>query len=227
MTTISTRQNPLVPPGPSGAKPYTASIPLAEFGKSLADADLDNWFEEFSERNAEDGQTYEISNTGRLLIMAPTGSPGFYHETQLTTDLTIWAREFGGFAGGPTGRFRLPDGSRPGPDVSWVSPARRAELLQPQNRPFAQFAPDFIAEIKSPSNSDAELVNKIDLFISHGTRLAWLIDADARTVTIFRPNREPEPLPDPEFVDGDEDVLPGFRFAVRERIFDYMISPQS
>ena len=36
----------------------------------------------------------------------------------------------------------------------------------------------------------------------------------------FRPGREPETLHDPEYIDGDADVLPGFRFAVRARIFD-------
>ena len=54
-----------------------------------------------------------------------------------------------------------------------------------------------------------------------------MIDAATRTVSIFRPGRNPEILRDPEFIDGDQDVLPGFRFAVRERIFDYMNDPQS
>ncbi len=226
MTTTSTRQNQPVPSHPQEPRSSTVTIPLAEFGKSMADPDLDNWFVEFSERNSDEGQTYEISNTGRLLIMAPTGNPGFYHETQLSTDLTIWARGYGGFVGGPTGRFGLPDGSRRGPDATWVASERRQELMLAINRPVAQFAPDFVAEIKSPSNSEAELIDKINLFVDHGTRLAWLIDAATRTVSIFRPGRDPEILRDPEFVDGDQNVLPGFRFAVRERIFDYMNDPQ-
>jgi Uma2 family endonuclease len=225
MTTTRTQTETPTPNSASASG--TVAIPLAEFGKCLDDPDLDRWFEEFSERNSDEGQTYEISNTGRLLIMSPTGDPGSFHETELTADLAIWARTNGGFVRGPTARFRLPDGSRPGPDVSWVAENHRAELLSAQNRPFSSFAPDFIAEIKSPSNSNAELVSKINLFISHGTRLAWLIDAATRTVSIFRPGRNPEILRDPEFVDGDQDVLPGFRFAVRERIFDYMNDPQS
>ena len=227
MTTTSTRQNQPVPSHPEERRSSTVTIPLAEFGKSLADPDLDNWFVKFSERNSDEGQTYEISNTGRLLIMAPTGNPGFYHETQLSTGLTIWAREYGGFVGGPTGRFGFPDGSRRGPDATWVASERQQELMLAINRPVAQFAPDFIAEIKSPTNSDAELIDKINLFVEHGTRLAWLIDAATRTVSIFRPGHDPEILRDPEFVDGDQDVLPGFQFAVRERIFDYMNNTQS
>ena len=224
MTTTRTQTETPTPNSASASG--TVAIPLAEFGKSLDDPDLDRWFEEFSERNSDEGQTYEISNTGRLLIMPPTGIPGILHEGELQVDLTIWAREFGGFVFGPTARFRLADGARPGPDASWVAEQRRTELLQPANRPFAQFAPDFIAEIKSPSNNNAELVSKINLFISHGTRLAWLIDAETRAVTIFRPGRDLEELTDPEFVAGDADVLPGFQFAVRARIFDYMTNPQ-
>ncbi len=202
-------------------------MPLAEFGKSLDNPDLDEWLVEFSERNENSGQVYEISNSGHLLIMPPTGIPGISHEGELLIDLALWARSNGGFVFGPTARFRLPDQSRPGPDTAWVSADRRSDLMRPENRPFARFAPDFVAEIKSPSNTTAELAAKIRVFVSYGTRLAWLIDAATRTVTIFRPDREPEALVDPEFVDGDADVLPGFRFAVRERIFDYMTDPQS
>ena len=199
----------------------TLSIPLAEFGKSLADADLDAWFECFAERNSDSGHTYAITHQGDLLIMPPTGNPGAIHETKFATVLDNWTDNHGGVALGATALFVLPDGSRFGPDASWVSPERQHLLLLPDSRPFPHLVPDFIAEVQSPSNSRRELVDKINLFLRYGTRLAWLLDAAAREVVIFRPGREPETLYDPEFVDGDADVLPGFRFAVRARMFDY------
>ena len=201
--------------------PAAVAIPLAEFGQSLANAGLDQWFEAFAERNADVGQ-YEISNQGLLLIMPPTGNPGYYHETKIVTALDNWSEVHGGIVGGPTGRFLLPDGSRRGPDATWIAEARRAELLLPENRPFPTFAPDFIVEVQSPSNSREELIAKINLFIAYGTKLAWLIDAGDRIVIKFRPGQEPEVLHNPEFVDGDADVLPGFRFAIRQRIFDFL-----
>ena len=215
-------------PAPGGHKaprkappkwPGTFAIPLAEFGRSLDDADLDEWFEAFAERNS-DMYEYEISSTGHLLIREPTGNPGSIYEIELAGDLLFWTRQHGGIAFGPTSRFVLPDGSRFGPDAAWIREERRDELMLPENRPFGRIVPDFIAEIKSPSNSNAELINKIDLFLEHGTRLAWFIDAETRTVIKFRPVQEPETLHDPEYIDGDDVVLPGFRFAVRERIFD-------
>ena len=197
----------------------TVAIPLSEFGKSLADTDLDEWFEAFAQRNSDAGQ-YEISAQGCVLIMPPTGDPGSFHENEMATDVTIWSRSDGGFVRGPTALFVLPDGSRYGPDASWVSEERRDEVMQ-ATRPFSRLVPDFIVEVQSPSNSRQELIDKINLFVAYGTKLAWLIDADERVVIKFRPGREPEVLRDPEFVDGDEDVLPGFRFAVREKIFDH------
>ena len=199
--------------------PGVVAIPLSEFGKSLDDPDFDQWFEAFAERNS-DMYEYEISGTGHLLIREPTGNPGSVYETELAGELLFWTRQHGGIAFGATSRFVLPDRSRFGPDAAWIPEERRHEIMLAQNRPFPHIVPDFIAEIKSPSNSNAELLNKIDLFLEHGTRLAWFIDADTRTVIKFRPGQEPETLHDPEYIDGDDDVLHGFRFAVRERIFD-------
>ena len=199
--------------------PGVVAIPLAEFGKSLDDADLDEWFEAFAERNCAMAE-YEISSTGHLMIREPTGYPGSVYEGELSADLIIWTRQYGGVAFPSSSRFTLPDGSYFGPDAAWISEERRHLLDEPVRRAFPRVAPDFIAEIKSPSNTNAELVNKIDLFLAHGTKLAWYVDADTRTVIKFRPGQEPEILQDPEYIDGDDDVLPGFRFAVRARIFD-------
>ena len=207
---------------PGKGQSGTLGILLAEFGKTLADTDLDCWLEAFADRNSAGGHTYAISGKGVLLIMPPTGHPGVIHEMKLVVALDIWTDENGGVAFPATARFILPDGSRFGPDAAWVREERRAELLDERNRPFPQIVPDFIAEIQSPSNSREELVDKISLFLRYGTRLAWLLDAAAREVIKFRPGQEPEVLYDPEFVDGDEDVLPGFRFDVRARMFDFM-----
>ena len=207
--------------------PGIIAIPLVEFGKSLDDADFDEWFEAFAERNS-DMYEYEISSTGHLLIREPTGYPGAVYEGEMITGLFNWARQHGGVAFPSSSRFTLPDGSYFGPDAAWISEERRHLLDEPVRRAFPRVAPDFIVEVKSPSNSNAELLDKIDLFLQHGTELAWFVDAETRTVIKFRPGREPETLHDPEYIDGDADVLPGFRFAVRERIFDLFadIEPQ-
>ena len=219
MTTTVASQPPETQREPPPRWTRAVAIPLTEFGKSLDDTDLGQWFEGFAERNSDMGE-YEISNTGHLLIREPTGSPGSVYETELAGELLFWSRRHGGIAFGPSSRFALPDGSHFGPDAAWIPEERRREIMLPENRPFPRIIPDFVAEIKSPSNSRAELTAKINLFLEYGARLAWYIDGETRTVIKFRPGQEPETLNDPEYVDGDDDVLPGFRFAVRERICD-------
>ena len=92
------------------------AIPLAEFGKSLDDPDLDQWFEGFAARNSDMAE-YEISNTGHLLIREPTGYPGSVYEIELAGELMLWSRRNGGVTFGPSSRFALPDGSHFGPDA--------------------------------------------------------------------------------------------------------------
>ena len=202
----------------------TLALPLAEFGRSLADVDLDAWFEGFAERNSDSVYTYAISHQGELLITPLAGIPGVLHEGKFVAALDNWTDAHGGVALPATARFVLPDGSRLGPSAAWINPKEQRKLRLPDHRPFPHLVPDFIAEVQSLSNSRQELVDKINRFLRYGTRLAWLLDAVAREVVIFRPGQVPETLYDPEFVDVDAAVLPGFRFAVREKIFDYFTS---
>ena len=94
--------------------PGTVAIPLAEFGKSLDDPDLDEWFEGFAARNSDMAE-YEISSTGHLLIREPTGYPGSVYEGEMITGLFNWARRHGGILFPSSSQFTLPDGSYYGP----------------------------------------------------------------------------------------------------------------
>ena len=194
-------------------------IPLAEFGKSLEDADIGSWFEDFAERN-KDQADYEITAQGELRVMAPTGFPGEWFEAEMVAEVVMWARTYGGRAGGPTSRFWLSDGSLRGPDAYWFSWERwRALPEEARTPPFAGITPDFLAEIVSPSNRGPELVDKVRRYLEGGARLIWVIHPRNRTVTIYRPRLAREILSDPDLLEGS-DVLPGFVFNVRERIFD-------
>ncbi len=195
-------------------------LPLAEFGQSLDSPGLDVWLEAFAGRNREQGD-YEITAQGELKIMPPTGFPFDLYEARTTVRVGVWAEDNGGLAGGPTSRFTLPDASRRGPDAWWISAERwRSAPLEARARTFVAVVPDFIAEIISPSNRGPELADKVRRYLEGGARLIWVINARNRTVVIYRPGMEPETLVDPELLDG-EDVMPGFVFNVRERIFDY------
>ena len=81
------------------------------------------------------------------------------------------------------------------------------------------FAPRFVVEIRSRSNSLESQQTKMDHWVDYGVALGWLIDPFLRQVHIYRPGVEPQILNDPETVSGEPE-LPGFAFNVRGRIFD-------
>ena len=205
--------------GAVGGRGYLL-LPLAEFGQSLDNPGLDWWLEGFAGRNRDQAE-YEITAQGELKIMPPTGFPWEWQESELAAEAVMWARGYGGRAGGPTARFIMPDGSRLGPDAYWIS-AERWHSAPPAARqpPFAAIVPDFVAEIVSPSNRGPELLDKVRRYLEGGALLVWVINARQRRVTIYRPGMEPEVLDDPELLHGG-DVMPGFAFQVRQRIFDY------
>ena len=222
MATPTTTVSPSLPRTvrmPSDFEGY-ALIPLAEFGLSLDSPDLGVWLEGFAGRNKDAVGDFEITARGELKIMSPIGLPGDLHQAELTASVGMWAREMGGRAGGPTSAFWLVDGSLRGPDACWFSAQRWANAPTRTLRPpFAAITPDFLAEIVAQSNRGPELEDKVRRYLDGGARLVWVINARLRRVTLYRPGAEPEILQDPDMLGGG-DVLPGFAFNVRERIFD-------
>ncbi len=184
-------------------------------GRTLAEIDVDV-LEAFS--HANDLYAIEYNETGELFIMPPMLMPGGNDEATLIAAVTMWRFENGGVSPSSTTIFRIAGLGGRGPDASWVSPERLAEL-DPEQYRTGLVCPDFVAEILSPNDSLAYLRRKMDEYIAAGVRLGWLIDPRNRRVTIYRPEHEPEEFDNPEILSG-EDVMPGFEFRVRTLIFD-------
>ena len=92
------------------------------------------------------------------------------------------------------------------PDVSFVSNAR----LQPDIfGALYDGAPDLAVEILSDSNTPAQIAQKIHEYLSAGGKAVWVIDIDARTLTVHTPDAPPLTLTDADTVHGG-DYLPGF-----------------
>ena len=93
------------------------------------------------------------------------------------------------------------------PDVSFVSNER---LDQPELAGMLfNGAPDLAVEILSDSNTPAEIAQKIAEYLNAGGKAVWVIDIDARTLTVHTPNAPPLSLTDADTIDG-ADYLPGF-----------------
>jgi Uma2 family endonuclease len=152
----------------------------------------------------------ERSAAGELIVMSPTGSETGLRNTHLTGQLWWWNEKnrLGKVFDSSTG-FHLPNGADRSPDAAWVAGECWAALSPAQRRRFAPLCPDFVAELRSPSDDRAPLQAKLREYVENGARLGWLIDTESRQVTIYRPEQEPEVREAPVMLDG-ETVLPGF-----------------
>ena len=69
------------------------------------------------------------------------------------------------------------------PDLLFVSNERAHLLLGGDS---VRGAPDLVVEILSPSTAGQDRTLKRALYVKHGVKEYWLVDPDARTVTVLR-----------------------------------------
>jgi Uma2 family endonuclease len=109
---------------------------------------------------------------------------------------------------------RDPDTVR-GPDVVFFTDVRKYDQLNPK---FVEGIPTLAVEVLSPNDRIGKVTRRINEFLQAGMRLVWLIDPEARDVTVFSPNKPPYPVGENQELTG-EDVLPDFRCRVAEFFF--------
>lgn len=98
------------------------------------------------------------------------------------------------------------------PDVSFI---RTGRLPAHRNRDgFIRIPPDLVAEVMSPSDRIADVLAKVGMWLDVGVPMVLLIAPIARTITVYRPYREPGTLGVDHVFDG-EDIVPGFTLPVR------------
>ena len=107
---------------------------------------------------------------------------------------------------------RNPDTVRE-PDLAYVSAERLP--LDADVDGYCPVAPDLVVEIKSPSDSDREVDEKATMWLSHGVRIALVINPEAGTIRVRRPDLPAVILTVDDTLDVGE-VLPGFSCSVRE-----------
>jgi Uma2 family endonuclease len=163
---------------------------------------------------ANEPYRFEKSASGEIIMMTPVGCLGDEREVDLVTELRIWSRSDGrGRVNGANAGWNLPDSSTKSPDASWTSNEQLARFSQEEQEKFLPICPEFIAEMRSHSDSIAALQEKMELWMANGAQLAWLIDPYSATVYIYRPGQQPETLHKPEVVDG-EGPITGFRLEM-------------
>ncbi len=165
-------------------------------------------------RTHGDDSGVELVN-GRVVRAA---MPGFEH-AEICGNAYYLIREFVKprglgrvFCNDPFIRTR-PDGCR-GADVVYIS---YESLPREKPTPKGEYSPplELVVEVRSPSDSLADLADKATECLNAGVKVVLVIDPQVESVAVFRRDENPQ-----RFHNGDElafpDILPGFAVRVRE-----------
>jgi Uma2 family endonuclease len=159
---------------------------------------------------------FERTALGELIIMPPTGGETGKSNFELSVQLGIWNKQNNlGVAFDSSTAFKLPNGADRSPDASWVRKDRWDALTPKQREKFPPLCPDFVVELRSPSDSLKTLREKMQEYMDNQARLGWLLDRPNKRVEIYRQGRDVEILQSPTTLSG-EDVLPGFVLDLSE-----------
>lgn len=170
--------------------------------------------EEFERLPEEDSYRVELVR-GRLVREPAPGAEHGWLAANLFREIDPFARERGlgrtffdvGFIlsdDPPTVRV---------PDLAFLVAARLAVEGVPSG--FWRRAPDLAVEVVSPSNTVAEIQEKVVEYLDTGARLVWVVDPKSRSVTAYRSRSDIRLLRMGEALDG-ADVLPDFHMPLSD-----------
>lgn len=158
------------------------SDPVFESVTTMDQASFATWMET---RVARDDNHYELLN-GRVVMSPPAGWPHGSVEGRLVTRMmTASDAARHGLVFGSSQGFELPTGDTVEPDASFVSMARWRAAPPPEIGKFLRVVPDLLVEILSPSTTSRDRGEKKAIYALAGVREYLLVDARARTLTVF------------------------------------------
>ncbi|MGB3614287.1 MAG: Uma2 family endonuclease [Elainellaceae cyanobacterium] len=158
----------------------------------------------------------ERDSRGALIFMSPVGGESGNKELELGIDLGLWNRRTRlGKVFSSSTLFKLRGGGDRSPDAAWVELSRWQSLTPEQRQKFPPIAPDFVIELRSPTDSLSTLQEKMQEYMSSGVRLGWLINPQQQQVEIYRQGSEKEVRSLPTELSGDA-VLPDFTLTVEQ-----------
>lgn len=151
------------------------------------------------------------------LVEKPTG----FWEGQIAAQLIIILGNFVNPRGlgsifAPDSTMRMRSGHVRLPDVSFIARHR----LPKTREAIPTIAPDLAVEVLSESNTTREIALKLAEYFQSGTRLAWVIDPQPRTVAVYHGAGEPTTVHNEQGTLDGEEVLPGLRITIADLFGD-------
>lgn len=158
----------------------------------------------------------ELTSSGELIVMPPTGSGTGKRTFDLTIQFGNWVKKDAtGIGFGTDTGYTLPNSAIRGPDASWMRRAKWEGVSAYERDRFAHVSPDFVIELRSRSDRLPTLLNKMEEYIANGVTLGWLIDPYKRRVYIYEAGKDMVVLENPAVVSG-EPLLRGFELQMEE-----------
>ena len=151
----------------------------------------------------------ERNAQGELLIMPPTGGETGARNSGINGQLWNWAeRDRTGVTFDSSTGFRLPNGAMRSPDAAWVKRERLAAIPADEREKFLPLCPEFVIELRSPTDTLRDVQDKMAEWIANGAQLGWLIDPRPRHLYVYRPNAPAERRENLEAISAAP-ILPG------------------
>ncbi len=125
---------------------------------------------------------FERDSGGALIVSPPIGSDSDTRNVELTFQIATYAKAYGGQPFGSSGGFTMPDKAMYSPDGAWIATERWRALTPKQRASFAPIVPDVWIELRSQSDTNAELRAKLQSIRAFGASYVVLIDPYARTM---------------------------------------------
>jgi Uma2 family endonuclease len=146
--------------------------------------------EEFEEMcAANENLRLERTSEGVILVNAPAGSATSVGNSEMTYQLRAWWRTHrrGRVYDSSIGVF-LPDGSALGPDAAYATEEQIRTLSAVDLDHFLPFAPAFVIELLSKTDSVKEAELKMQRWIENRVQVAWMANPYTRVVTVYEAN---------------------------------------
>ncbi|MBL8205479.1 MAG: Uma2 family endonuclease [Blastocatellia bacterium] len=205
---MSTRLSPNIKLRPTPPSPDALVLRWATLQHKLTDDDF------FALCQQNRNLRIEMTKEGDMIVMMPTGGEGGNRNYNLIVEFGIWAKQDGTGVGfdSSTG-FKLPNGAKRSPDLSWIQRKRWTRVPKKLRKKFPPICPDFVVELRSETD-DLEVVQaKMEEYLENGAQLGWLLDPLEKKVHIYRPNEKVKLLNRPKTISG-EPLLQGLKLKL-------------
>jgi len=140
--------------------------------------------EQFQSLPLDDGPDVHELHHGEIVTMTRPKSKHYKRQARLADLLRTRAGKLG-FIGIEIPFRAVPQFDLRAADVAYVT-RERWDAIEPDSN--LRGAPELVIEVKSASNTWAELRERASLCLTHGCQDFWIVDDKARTITAIAPD---------------------------------------